>query len=258
MQAHKVTGPRYCMLDFDGVVLRKHAVHPLVARRCAQFVSEALRIPLPKAELLNRELYEAGGHTAAGLCTLGHAVSLADFNDFVYGGLDYRMFDDIWHTHRPDIASLQALLRACREHDIMPLVFSNAPDEYCYEVLDRMAADPDTGRACPLITSLVACQSLCSGGLKPARAAYEAVERGLGGDLGAGFVLVDDKLANLTALSGSGSWTRVLLMPPLPDGMKQPCARAGDVLLASSLGDVVELISGAAQAGQALHGAEGP
>ena len=203
---------KYCMLDFDGVILRNHLIHPVVQHKCIKFVSKKLQIPYKQAVHVNKELYEAGGHTVTSLQMLGYSCSVKEFNEYVYNDIDYKIFEKVNKTHKNDITSLRRILQKCKDQSIQPFVFSNAPDSYCYQILEYMAFDPETQQTCPLISSLSSTYTLTQEYLKPFYSAYIAIEEALGGKE-AEFILVDDKLSNLLAVQDQMNWKKILMAP---------------------------------------------
>jgi hypothetical protein len=223
---------KHCLIDFDGVILRRHPVHGAVALRCSQYVALKTRLPIRRAELLNREMYESCGHTMLGLARLGVPCSVAEFDTFVYGDLDYdAAFGGICDTHAEDIHALRRLLVACADLGFSPAVLSNAPAAYCREVLGRMAAlTAHQGLEIDALRSNV----LRPRALKPTELAYDALDAELYGAASpsARIVLVDDKLANLLPACARPNWIPILFSPAPPedgDLMSFPCLPGASV-----------------------------
>lgn len=209
---------RYCAIDFDGVILRNHPVHTVVSNRCNQFVGKKLSLPnLEKAKLKNKELYSATGHTLLGLKKLGVKTSLKEFNDYVYGDMDYgALFENMHLTHQEDIDGLDTMLLACHNENVIPFIFSNAPNVFAHNVLKHMSQHPKaTVQTHELINRLHASQHITKDLLKPDKDAYTAIERAYTGAAAtsprATFIFVDDSLVNLLPTLIRPNWQGVLV-----------------------------------------------
>lgn len=194
---------RVCLLDFDGVILRKHQVHSVVQKRCEAYVAKKLKLGPKEAALVNRQLYESCGHTVVGLGHMGLACDVDEFNKYVYHGIDYKAaFEGCFEPTDPTVLDVVALLQRCGASDCAPFVFSNAPDYYCSEILHYMGKSSANARR-----QLSNLHVLSTGNseigkplLKPCVQTYDAVNELLGVYPGNGkdnVLFVDDKLINL-------------------------------------------------------------
>lgn len=121
------------LLDFDGVLLRSKKASNMVAKRCASFVGSKMNIAsIDKSTNVNRYLYTNFGHTLLGLKALGYECSLQEFNDYVYGDIDYNeLCEDIIRHEAFDNLGLQNLL----DQSENVYIFSNAPHSWIYNIM---------------------------------------------------------------------------------------------------------------------------
>ena len=185
------------LLDFDGVILRRHPVHDTVAVRCKSFVQNCIPIRNPvRVQKLNQEMYEAYGHTVLGLQSLGYPVTTQEFNDYVYTGLNLSSLQNVRDTHERDISRVNKLLNTVKDMpNVRVKLFSNAPETWCYTVLDMMGITPI--ERLPLQEYL-----------KPEEAAYNLVES-LNPDAET-FFFVDDKVTNFKNIMDRPHWKKLL------------------------------------------------
>lgn len=231
---------RVCLLDFDGVILRKHPVHTLVQKRCEAYVGKKLKLGPKQAALVNKQLYEAHGHTVLGLRSLGCASDMLEFNKAVYQSIDYRAnFDGCFSPDDPQVLDVVSMLESCAANEVTPFVFSNAPDFYCSEILHYMGITSSRARSqVSRLHVLPVCTSDGTPLLKPCADTYDSVNEILGVRPGHDTVcFVDDKLVNLVpSTKASIGWTGYLLEPNACAGRGSSLAR--NIWLADSLAGV--------------------
>lgn len=123
------------LLDFDGVVLRRHPCFHEVKSRCVAYVRKTTRCADPK--LFNQYLYKTYGHTVIGLQKDGHKTAeVSEFNDYVYRTFPYETyFADIKETHADHIEDVSNVLQDAKNDDIDTYLFTNAPHIWCHSVL---------------------------------------------------------------------------------------------------------------------------
>jgi FMN phosphatase YigB (HAD superfamily) len=184
------------LLDFDGVVLRRHPAHDVVALRCQQFAQRHLRIKNPiKAREVNTCLYKTYGHSLLGLQKLGHSVTADEFNHFVYDMLPYEvMFKDVRETNKKDVSDLKDLAAFCDASDVDMFIFSNAPTVWCETILFHMGVAP-----IPMLTH---------SHLKPLQACFKEVKWAL--PEYSRLVFVDDSFINFKHVLEDEHWISVL------------------------------------------------
>jgi FMN phosphatase YigB (HAD superfamily) len=125
------------LLDMDGVILNNKQIHKHIAYRCNKFVSNVTNIHNPiKVQALNKHLYESCGHTVIGLNKLGYNIRTKDFNEYIYQ--DTHIIDNI---DKKDIRQISNFKEKCDDKNIELYIFSNASNEWCQNILDKMNVD---------------------------------------------------------------------------------------------------------------------
>jgi FMN phosphatase YigB (HAD superfamily) len=213
------------MLDFDGVVLRRNPISQCIYHRCQRYVQKhtGMRNPI-KLQEVNKELYDACGHTALGLQKLGYEnVTLSEFNEFVYSNLDMRELRE----NCDDGDDLRAFVDSAYAKGMRVYIFSNAPDTWCKEALSLMGA-PELPSVYNAVTSQY---------LKPTQAAYDAVERIVEHDVDK-IVFVDDKIINHLPILNNPRWESVLMTT----GLQEQVVKIKSVKVVQSLRQVSKLL----------------
>lgn len=186
------------LLDFDGVLLRKHPIYESVSVRCQSYAQKFIPLRNPvKIKQTNQELYESYGHTMLGLRALGYPVELSDFNHQVYSNIDLKSLINVRETHKQDIEAIKTMLSTVRDAGIEYRLFTNAPDIWCQTILQHMGLDAIE-------------KANIASFLKPEQASYERIEKMFPNERH--FIFVDDKLVNLKGVMKRPTWHRVLFM----------------------------------------------
>ena len=188
---------RVLLLDFDGVVCNHTRASYEIAKRSQDFVKKVVNVKTDRdARLLNTHLYKTYGHTAVGLQKMGYKVSPKDFNDFVYSSLNYEdLFKDLKANHRKDIADLQYTSQLCKEKGVPIFIFSNAPRDWCYNIIDSMLDDS-------MWINMIDNQN----DLKPSFVLYENISYKF---KECKIVFVDDQIINFSWTLNNPQWTNV-------------------------------------------------
>lgn len=189
-----------CLLDFDGVVLRHKAGQEAVTRRCQLYVQRHTCVKdMRTVKELNRNLYEATGHTMLGLKKLGYPVNIKEFNHYVYRNIDYNLFKNIRETHQDDINVLKNIQQLCSDTNTPLYIFSAAPDIWCQSILNMMDDK---------LANINTLSNITGRHLKPDMSGYDQIEAIFKGKQ---LHFVDDKLINLFPVFGRDSWTNYLM-----------------------------------------------
>lgn len=185
------------LLDFDGVVVRHPKSSFEISKRSQEFVKKHTRVKTDfEARVLNAHLYKSYGHTLLGLQKLGYKVSVAEFNEYVYSGLDYEgLFKDFKRTNRTDIQNIVELNKFCKNQKIPIYIFSNAPNEWCGTIMDMMLEDETFYNFIDM-----------SNDLKPSFVLYENVSYKFKGNK---IVFVDDSFINFSNTIKNKQWLNV-------------------------------------------------
>lgn len=185
-----------CLLDFDGVILRNHPAHNIISKRCVIYTQKCLGIKNHEvATSLNTKLYQVTGHTLIGLRKLGITTCKEQFNHFVYKNFEYdAVFHDLRNTHKHDIQQLVNFKLTCDEFGIPLYIFSNAPNEWCYNIMEIMSPD------------LTCIPILNINSFKPLRRCYTEVEAKLESDH---ILFVDDSMVNFKNIMENTKWTKI-------------------------------------------------
>lgn len=176
------------LLDFDGVVLKNHQIQQRVSQLCTRFVEKRTKLK-KSASVLNKNLYSAYGHTAVGLNILGYETSKEEFNDFVYGQINYEDLRDIKETHRSDVLEFKRVYEWFKSQTLYDLtIFSNAPDSWT-STISRMMIDEEVPSLAVQMGEF----------FKPQKECYDAVNKD-----GSRIVFLDDNLTNV--MESPESW----------------------------------------------------
>ena len=191
------------LLDFDGVVLKNHPIQQRVGQLCTQFVEKRTKLK-KSATVLNKNLYSAYGHTVLGLNALGYETSKDEFNEFVYGQINYEDFRDIRDTHCSDVLEYKRVYEWFRGQSRYDLtIFSNAPDLWT-STISRMMIDEEVPSLAGQMGEF----------FKPQRECYDAVDKAHGSAHGSGsIVFLDDNLMNV--VESPESWKSLLYCPKI-------------------------------------------
>ena len=192
---------RALLLDFDGVVLRHKYSDKIVISRIEKFVSRYIKVNPSTLSKINKDIYTSTGHTVLGLQNLGFDANIEEFNEYVYGRLNYDfLFNNIRRTHEKDIRILIGLKEYCDKNDVALNIFSNAPKIWCDGVLSQMSEE---------LLSMNNIENIIGKNvLKPGLSVYSIIEKKLHFDK---FYFVDDKFANFMPVYNSTKWIKILL-----------------------------------------------
>lgn len=202
----------HLLLDFDGVVLKKHPAFKVVSYRCERFVQKYYpRLNRNEIQEVNRKLYTDYGHTLIGLQkTLGTVVNndhresrnidIADFNKQVYCDLNYlTLFDNIQNTNKNDVENYKKTIKYCKENNINVKIFSNAPSSWCINIQYMMGVSSPIEDLYDKVTS-------CH--IKPSAESYKLVDDCLQDQK---YVFIDDKEINLLPIRNDKKWIPICM-----------------------------------------------
>lgn len=187
------------LLDFDGVILKRHPLLKQVSYKCQQYTKKYTRLTNPvHIKDLNEQLYSSTGHTLLGLQKLGFPATIDEFNSYVYGLLNYATLfkHDEELEHQGE--SFKTFLEHCQYHNIDVRIFSNAPDIWVKAFVNNMTRNTINVQTLSDITS-------CH--LKPTHTCYNMVEKQFRTQ---DIIFVDDKLANLMPVMNRSRWRTYL------------------------------------------------
>jgi FMN phosphatase YigB (HAD superfamily) len=198
------------LIDFDGVVLKKHPAHNTIVNKCNQYINKYVnfRNPMKVAEL-NTSLYKTYGHTVLGLHKIGHHVDLNEFNTYVYESFDYfSHFKDLSRSHYQDVKAFNDFIDMCYNDEVTPFIFSNAPDIWCRTIMSYM-----DNNLCTIPTM----SDITQVHLKPVKKCYERVEEKLK-DFDQ-IMFLDDSIINFKPIITNNKWTKILISPTHQDAI---------------------------------------
>lgn len=198
-------------LDFDGVIFKNHRANTLVATKCQNYLAHNLgknvRNPI-KIREINQHLYKSHGHTVLGMHKIGIPVDLTEFNRYVYDSIPYTtLFRDLQDTHVNDISSFKSLLQYCKSNGIQVLIFSNAPDTWCFNIMHYMGINIDM-----LIDGSLG--NITSKYLKPTFQCFDLVTKYIG-HTNNEVTFVDDTFMNFKHTLDLDNWHNVLVSPDI-------------------------------------------
>lgn len=189
---------RLLLLDFDGVILKRHKLFDQIKARCYQYVDTYIGVRNPqKIKEVNDQLYSSYGHTVLGLQKLGYDASIKEFNHYVYDFLDYSKLKKIDYT---DVQQLGDVIDYCDRRNVDLCITSNAPDTWVYNVLKAMSTD---------FTHLKTLSSITSQHLKPTNEYFETVNNKF--ESCQHLYCVDDKLVNLLPIASNPRYTPIMV-----------------------------------------------
>ena len=192
------------LLDFDGVVLRRHKALNLIAKRCNLYVKRHFsKINYDEAKKLNTYLYKNYGHTLIGLEEeYSKKIDLEDFNKHVYSDINYdELFDNIQETHKYDIQDINFLYADSKFHNYSITIFSNAPSAWSYTILKKMGIKESDICILNLYERNL---------LKPRIEAYKYAEKTLTISDEEPFILLDDSSINCKPVIDRKNWSSIL------------------------------------------------
>ena len=218
------------LLDFDGVIYRNSPLNRTIVTRCNQFVQKhvGIRDPVKCAEI-NRHLYETHGHTVLGLQRIGYNCNINQFNSFVYSHLN--PFEVRNHAKKAmqDATQFREMIQFANAQGIDLYLFSNAPDTWCYNVLDGW----DVPKSAVASLSCITCHTL-----KPEAKCYQYVDSLLyESDV---IYFADDKFINLSNVVDQKKWVKVMVTGSKQDRDEQI---GKNLWLASSYNFIQQLVS---------------
>ncbi len=207
---------RALLLDVDGVLLQHPKILDMVATKADRYVKQELSISSKQAKEVNRILYSSCGHTHLGLKTLltSKKHTIRDFNHYIYT-------PDLIHylstlRQDPDVSQaredMKHVLHVCSKTNIPVYILSNAPIEWCSQVL-RILDIPLYERN---ILSSDHDLFLTQDVLKPDPTLYKNVEQYLKQQHQDEFIqllFVDDNFRNLVPVMHTSSWIPIFFSP---------------------------------------------
>lgn len=210
------------LLDFDGVIIKKHPLFAHVNARCKSYIGKYTNIRNPdKVREINDQLYASSGHTLLGLQKLGYSATRQDFNRHVYDFLDYSCLGNL----SKETTDLKNLLQLCKKNNISVRVFSNSPEIWVHSFLRAMQ--------CSQVPVLA------TNSLKPEESCYTEVENMF---QNSEIYFVDDKIVNLIPVLHRERWTPVLFSQSLQDN---PCFRlAHNMYMVNNLSNISVVLEG--------------
>ena len=177
------------VFDYDGVLMRNKYALNSVSNRVTEYVSHKMNVTQSEARRINKIQYKIHGHTVKYLQQEGFDVSIDDFNDFVYGGLDY---DDIReHIECSDILRWVDLTNLNTSQRKKSILFTNAPEIWVEKTLDFMGGKPEM-----FFDSMYYADSIYE--LKPNPVTYHVIETEYPDDK---LLFIDDSIMNISNLS---------------------------------------------------------
>lgn len=220
------------LLDFDGVILRKHPAHNAIALRCQKYANKHLKFRNPiKLREINASLYKTYGHTVLGLRALGYDVCIREFNDQVYQSFPYDYaFRDLQETNHHEIKAVKDILNQAKKRGIKTYLFSNAPDIWCFSILNYMGLNIDRWFDGSL-------SSITEKHLKPetecftlARSKLSSVEQ---------FIFIDDSFINFKNVLEDPQWKLLLLSPEI---QIDPIMVTPSLCISNELSDILPVL----------------
>lgn len=191
------------LLDFDGVIVKKNPLFPVVSQRCKRYIQRY--IPIKNHEKvgdLNAQLYDTCGHTVIGLQKLGYNATIKEFNNYIYEFLDYEKLKCMsGHEYSEEANQFLNLFTFCSQNKIDPYIFSNAPPLWVHHTMYYLA--PSLKDQVKIINDT--CQYL-----KPDPLIYEKLEKTALKDYD-NIVFVDDKIINILPVVDRSRWMSLLM-----------------------------------------------
>jgi len=156
------------LLDYDGVVFNNPRAMKLVSNRSAQFVANKLDMSFTNARMVNSTRYKVHGHTVNYLNHIGVDTTLEEYNDFVFGKIDWNLIDlSICEDDYNRIINVQLLNQYQNQKSIL---FTNAPYIWVERTLEKIGTNPHV-----LFEDIYTCENSVDM-LKPNKNIYEHIE----------------------------------------------------------------------------------
>ena len=176
------------IFDYDGVLFNNKEAMNMVSRRSVEFVGKKLKISYPEACRINRIQYKIHGHTVKYLQSNNIDVSMQEFNDYVYGELDWDELGN--YITANDVIRLIDLTNLNNFQNQKSILFTNAPEVWVENTLNLMGGD----------TSMFFDEVYCAESifeLKPNLCLYDSIEKKHPNDK---LLFIDDGLLNVSNL----------------------------------------------------------
>lgn len=176
------------VFDYDGVLFKNSKGMNMVSERATEYVSDKLNVSYSEARRINKIQYKIHGHTVKFLQKNGIKTSMEEFNDYVYGGLDWKEIErnlDVTDVMRfVDLSNLNNFQRQ------KSILFSNAPEFWVNETLNIMGGNTEL-----FFDDVYCAESIYE--LKPNPCNYDLIERNYPNDK---LLFIDDTLLNVSNL----------------------------------------------------------
>lgn len=176
------------VLDYDGVIFKNPYAMEMVSNRSAQFVSKKLKMSYSNARMLNATRYKVHGHTVKYLNDIGTKATLEEYNDFVFGNLNWDQLK--MNIIDADYDPIIDVLLLNKVQDQKCVLFSNAPRVWVDNTLKALGADQSA-----LFDIMVTCETLDE--LKPNPTLYNVIEECYPDNQ---LLFIDDSILNIHGL----------------------------------------------------------
>jgi FMN phosphatase YigB (HAD superfamily) len=190
---------KVALVDFDGVIIRNKRVHEHIVDRVNNYVGNVLKIESPEStKRVNKYLYQTYGHTLIGLeKVVGPEISgsLADFNKFVYENV--HLDRDDFYAIKKELMDWQRFVTKMELANIPIYIFSNAPQEWCLNFIDKHSVTGFIMESLPKETIY----------LKPELKVFEVVNAWFHNSE---VFFIDDKVHNMKHTIKKQNWTNIV------------------------------------------------
>lgn len=202
------TTPFKLVLDYDGVVFKNPYAMEMVSRKSAEYVSNKLNMSYANARVVNSTRYKVHGHTVKYLNDVGVKATLEEYNDFVFGDLNWEDLQrNIMDADYDPIIDILLLNNIQKQKCVL---FSNAPRIWVDNTLKALGTDQGD-----VFETMFTCETLDE--LKPSPKLYDDIESCYPEhDL----LFIDDSILNI---HGLGSKWKTHWFKPTEDLYKEGC-----------------------------------
>lgn len=209
---------RALLLDVDGVLLQHTKILNNVAIRADRYVKHKLSLSSEHGKSVNQLLYSSCGHTHLGMKHLlaSQKQTIQQFNHEIYTPDLINYLATL--RQEPEVIQaredMQHVLQVCQKTNISVYIFSNAPIEWCAQVLRILDMPIHERNILSSDHDLFQTQDV----LKPDMQLYRNVEQYLMQQHQDEFIqllFVDDSFRNLVPIMNSSSWIPIFFSPSL-------------------------------------------
>jgi len=117
------------LLDFDGVLIKNKHISNFVETKSIEYIQKKFNKSTKASKAINTYFYKTFGHTAIGINPKHYQENILEYNEFVFGDIDYRTIDNMMTLN--DKLSFRKLQKYGKKSFGL---FTNAPIDWCENI----------------------------------------------------------------------------------------------------------------------------